>query len=150
MNSNSLIAAAGSTEGKGLVTVWSFGEGDITETAALTAHNSSCLNLKIDANFERMAVGSTDYGISLWNLDDLICYASAVSEYAFGLAEYDISLANELFLRTSVRCLSFSGDGRMLSVCGENNIISVVKTPMHLVLFLCLFRAFSWTHRLEI
>ena len=43
---------------------------------SIPAHTSTCTNLKIDPTFKKMAVGSVDYLVSLWDLNELTCAAT--------------------------------------------------------------------------
>lgn len=56
-------------------------EGELTLVDTLSAHTSNCHCLKVDSGFECMAVGSADFIVSLWQLDDLICHHTISFEY---------------------------------------------------------------------
>lgn len=48
----------------------------VTELAVLDrvcAHVHNCVGVKVDAGFRRMAVGSMDQYVSLWDLEDMVC-----------------------------------------------------------------------------
>ena len=45
----------------------------------LVAHSSNCYCLKLDSSFTHMAVGSGDFLISLWDLQDLCCLTTISS-----------------------------------------------------------------------
>jgi len=40
----------------------------------ISAHTANCMNIKVDSSFQRMAMGSLDNLVSLWDLGDLICH----------------------------------------------------------------------------
>lgn len=69
--------------------------------ASVHAHTSNCTQLKMDSNKRIMAISSTDQTISLWHLDELICYKS-------------------IHFEAVIRCLSFSQNGAFLAISGEN------------------------------
>lgn len=74
-NSDHLLVA-GSADGKGSVDVNRFQDGELTHISSVVCHTSGCTTLKVDSGFQRMAVGSLDFSVSLWNLEDLVCYAT--------------------------------------------------------------------------
>lgn len=39
----------------------------------MAAHTSNCYCLKVDPTFSRLAVGSADFLVSVWDLDDMVC-----------------------------------------------------------------------------
>lgn len=55
---------------------------------------------QVDREFRKMAVGSADFNLSLWDLDELICTHTKAFESA-------------------VRFLAFSGDGKYVAVAPE-------------------------------
>jgi THO complex subunit 3 len=46
-------------------------------TPTLPAHTSNCYCLKVDPTYTRMAVGSADFLVSLWDLNDMACHHTA-------------------------------------------------------------------------
>jgi THO complex subunit 3 len=72
-NSDHLLVATGGGE-MGSVDIVSFQNNDLQLIESVAAHTSNCLCLKIDSNYRRMAVGSADYMLSLWDLNDLVCH----------------------------------------------------------------------------
>jgi len=73
---------------------------DLKVQASVHAHTSNCALLKIDSKKQIMAVSSTDQTVSLWRLDELMCYKS-------------------IHFEGIIRCLSFSQDGAYLAISGE-------------------------------
>jgi THO complex subunit 3 len=74
--SDHLLVATGST-GKsdmGGVDIMRFADNDLVNVSSIPSHTSNCFCLKIDSNFQRFAVGSADYLVSLWDLENLVCY----------------------------------------------------------------------------
>lgn len=65
--------ATGSSSGGG-------GGGELELIDTMVAHSSNCYNLKIDPTFQRVAVGSFDQCISLWNLETLVSYTTLTME----------------------------------------------------------------------
>ena len=47
---------------------------------SFTAHSSNCFNLAIDISYNRMAVGSFDFTVTLWDLQDMICKTTIAFE----------------------------------------------------------------------
>ena len=72
-NSDYLLIANGGT-GIGAVDLCSFASEKLKVVASFPTHLDICTNLKIDPTFTRMAMGSLDRMVSLWNLDDMICH----------------------------------------------------------------------------
>jgi len=87
--------------------------GDSAEFVPVTsigAHTSNCYCLKIDSSYRRMAVGSADFLVSLWDLEDMICYNT-------------ISCMD-----SPIRCLSFSNTGDYIAVAAEGNNLVICET----------------------
>ena len=60
----------------GVMELMSFKNDRIELQATITAHTSICDRLQIDKSFTKLAVGSFDKTVSLWDLEDLYCYKS--------------------------------------------------------------------------
>lgn len=75
------MLVAGAADGKGSIDVNRFHDGELEHVTSIICHTAGCANLKIDNQCRRMAVGSLDFSISLWNLADLVCYATVFTEY---------------------------------------------------------------------
>ena len=80
---------------------------DFVPVTAVGAHTSNCYCLKIDKSFRRMAVGSADFLVSLWNLEDMVCYNTITC------------------MDSPIRALSFSstGDYIIAAVAEGNNLV---------------------------
>lgn len=76
---------------------------DFLPVASVGAHTSNCYCLKIDKNYRRMAIGSADFLVSLWNLEDMVCYKT-------------ISCMD-----SPIRCISFSNTGEYIAAAAEGN-----------------------------
>ena len=79
-NSDYLLVATGGGD-MGSIDVIGFKDGELQLIESVAAHTSNCLSLKIDSSYRRMAVGSADYVVSLWDLEDLACHHTATFEY---------------------------------------------------------------------
>ena len=112
-NSDHVLAATGGLD-MGAVDILSVStngdSADIKPLSSIGAHTSNCYCLKIDKNFQRMAIGSADFLVSLWTLDDMICYNT-------------ISC-----LDSPIRSLSFNSDGNYIAVAAESNIFVICDT----------------------
>jgi WD40 repeat protein len=82
---------------------------DMSLVGSFTAHTSNCFALKVDRDFQRMAVGSADHNVSLWDLGDLVCHHT----HSFD---------------APVRYLSFSGDGQRLAVVPEGSSVHILDS----------------------
>lgn len=82
---------------------------DMTLLDSYTAHTSNCFALGVDANYQRLAVGSADHTVSLWHLDDLICHHTV---------QFD----------SPVRYLGFSGSGEHVAVVPEGSAVHIVSS----------------------
>lgn len=49
--------------------------------SSVNAHTCNCVNVRVDSTFQRMAVGSLDHLVSLWDLSELICHHTFNLEY---------------------------------------------------------------------
>ena len=81
---------------------------------SIFAHTEKCDRLKIDANYERMAVGSYEGSVSLWDLEDLICY-------------------HTLDVGEMVEDMSFSGDGRYIAITSKSPLLKVITFDTFLI-----------------
>lgn len=78
--------------------------------ASVGAHTSNCYCLKIDRSHRRLAVGSADFLVSLWNLEDMVCYATITC------------------MDSCIRSLSFSNTGDHIAVAAEGNNLVIFDT----------------------
>lgn len=83
---------------------------DLIPVTSIDAHTSNCYCLKIDKNFRHMAVGSADFLVSMWNLEDMVCYGT-------------ISCMD-----SPIRCLSFSSSGDYIATAAESNNLVICDT----------------------
>jgi hypothetical protein len=88
--------------------------GTIAVLSTLPAHTSNCHLCKTDSQFSRLAVTSTDQNVSLWDLRDM------VADKSFS---YD----------GVVRGLSFSGDGKFIALCGQDNVVKIINATTGLL-----------------
>lgn len=104
-NSDYLLVANANGE-SGFIDIMSFKNGDLVLLEVIRAHTSPAFCLKIDPTFRRMAVGSADTLVSLWDLSDLVCYKTLSGADA-------------------VRCVEFSADGEYIAIMceGSSNIL---------------------------
>jgi THO complex subunit 3 len=96
-----LIATNGAELRTGDIEILSFGDNKIGSVDKITAHTERCHRVRIDRQYNRMAVGSADQTITLWELEDLICYKTI-----------NLDLAGINF--------DFSGDGKHLAVTSNS------------------------------
>lgn len=68
------IHAGMAGEGVGAVDLISFKNQKLDVITSISAHNCNCTSIRIDPEFRKMAIGSMDFLVSLWDLDDLICH----------------------------------------------------------------------------
>ena len=47
---------------------------EIVPVTSVGAHTSNCYGLKIDKQHRNLALGSADFLVSLWDLEDMVCY----------------------------------------------------------------------------
>jgi THO complex subunit 3 len=81
---------------------------------SFAGHSASCTRLRVDSEFRRMAVGSNDNLVSIWDLEDLVCLHTIAFE-------------------SEIKLLCFSGDvgdgrgkGKYIAVVvGETSIFIV-------------------------
>ena len=97
-NSDHLLLATGAPEHQ--IDLISFKDTNLNMVEGLSAHTSNARFLKIDPTFRRLAVGSVDHTVSLWDLDDLLCDRT-------------------ITLDSSVTGLTFSGDGTEFAAASE-------------------------------
>ena len=73
--------------GEGSVDIVQIKAEGLTKIDSIAAHTSNCVHLKVDRDYQRMVVGSADYQLSFWDLNDLICYKfipfECVASYPF-------------------------------------------------------------------
>jgi THO complex subunit 3 len=112
-NSDHLLVTTGGLEMGGIdilgVSV-SSDTADFVPVTSVGAHTSNCYCLKVDKSFRRMAVGSADFLVSLWNLEDMVCYST-------------ISCMD-----SPIRCLSFSSNGDYIAAAAEGNNVVICDT----------------------
>jgi THO complex subunit 3 len=112
-NSDHILVTTGGSEMGGIdimgVTVYT-DTAEFMPVTSVMAHTSNCYCLKIDKQFRRMAVGSADFLVSLWNLEDMVCYST-------------ISC-----LDSPIRCLSFSSSGEYIAAAAEGNNLMICDT----------------------
>lgn len=79
--SNHLLVATGNTakSDMGSIDVLSLNDSELTLQSSTAAHTSNCYCLEVDPNFQKFAVGSADFLVSLWDLDDFTCYKTITS-----------------------------------------------------------------------
>lgn len=65
--------AAITEESAGGAALISFQDDDLKEIELAIAHSASCYYLQMDANREHMAMGSQDYCVTLWDLQEFVC-----------------------------------------------------------------------------
>jgi WD40 repeat protein len=70
-NSDYIITAT-NNEGYGSIDLLTFSGEEMEVVESIVAHSSNCFNLKIDPTFQKIALGSADQCISIWNLENLI------------------------------------------------------------------------------
>jgi WD40 repeat protein len=99
-NSDYLLVGTGSmnTDGAGYLEVFSVVNGDIALVKCLNAHTSYCAELRIDPTYSYIAIAAADYLVSLWDLNELICFQT--------LHKFD----------EEVRGISFSPSGSHIAV----------------------------------
>lgn len=106
-NSDHILISTGGAD-MGGIDIMSFQNQDLNLVDSITAHTSNCYCLKIDPTFRRMAVGSADTLISLWDLDQMVCYKT------LNAAE-----------PSAIGSVCFSGDGEYLAAGCEGNSIVI-------------------------
>jgi WD40 repeat protein len=91
----------------GAVDIVSFASGDSLQVVdSVSAHFSYCVQLKVDSTFRRLAVGSLDRSVSLWDLEDMVCH------HTFN---FD----------SEVSSLSYSGDGGHIAAVSTDPLILI-------------------------
>jgi WD40 repeat protein len=63
-------------DGVGAIDVLHLENGDLTVVDTVVGHVSNSTNLKVDSLYRRMAVGSLDLSVSMWDLESLTCTAT--------------------------------------------------------------------------
>eukprot|EP00597_Dinobryon_sp_UTEXLB2267_P011493 CAMPEP_0170128898 /NCGR_PEP_ID=MMETSP0020_2-20130122/21485_1 /TAXON_ID=98059 /ORGANISM="Dinobryon sp., Strain UTEXLB2267" /LENGTH=234 /DNA_ID=CAMNT_0010362987 /DNA_START=73 /DNA_END=774 /DNA_ORIENTATION=- len=106
VNSDHILATTGGEPGVGAVDVVSFQNNKLEVVSSVTAHSSNCMSIAMDRSYRKMAVGSIDFLVSLWDLDDLICHHSFSME-------------------SEVRDMSYSGDGKFIAAVSEDPVLAI-------------------------
>lgn len=117
-NSDHVLMATGGTGGGsgsvgGNLDILEFKNDKLSYVDSICAHTSNCMFLKIDRAFQRMAIGAADSMVSLWDLDDLICYHTIPIEYTNSNSQ------------SGAKCLSFSGNGDYLAIGSFDTTINI-------------------------
>jgi len=103
-NSQFLFMTTGVAEPGGTVQVQRHVRGEILRhEATLAAHTSNCFSVRVHAGARRMAVGSADTLLSVWDLEEMYCMHC--------ISRFD----------TPVKSLCFSGDGGHLAVTTDDS-----------------------------
>jgi THO complex subunit 3 len=101
-----------STEGisrAGEIEIIAFKDSELRLVDSVQAHTAICEKLVLDRGFNKMAVGSIDLTVSLWDLEDLIC-------------------TNTIVCEATMEGLSFSGSGRHIAVALNSNHLMICDT----------------------
>ena len=111
-NSDYLLVATGTPEG-GTIDILEFqsSSGSLVVVDSVSAHTSNCYCLKVDAGYQCMAVGSADFLISLWDLQQGVCCTKTITAFD-----------------SPIRCISFSHSGSHLAAAAESNVLLVCNT----------------------
>lgn len=96
------------TSGHGCVEIYEFPS--LTKLSSYHGHTSSCYTVDFTQDGTRLAVGSGDALISLWDVDEMICYKTV------GRLEWPI------------RTVAFSKDGQLLAAASEDSFIDIAWT----------------------
>merc|ERR1711976_185327 len=94
----------------GCVEILAFDGTEIQQPETVVAHTSNCYCLDIDPSHTRMIVGSADYLVSVWDLDEMICTATVQT------------------FESALRFLSFSGNGERFTAAAENSTVSICSS----------------------
>ena len=113
-SNHAIFATEGLSRNEGGIEIVSFMEEKVQLMDSIFAHTEKCDRLKIDANYERMAVGSYEGSVSLWDLEDLICY-------------------HTLDVGEMVEDMSFSGDGRYIAITSKSPLLKVITFDTFLI-----------------
>lgn len=112
-NSDHLLVSTGGLEMGGVdilgITV-NTDTADFVPVKSVGAHTSNCYCLKIDKQYRVFALGSADFLVSLWNLEDMVCYGT-------------ISC-----LDSPIRGLAFSTKGDYIAAAAEGNNLVICDT----------------------
>ena len=71
---HAIFATEGLSRNEGGIEIVSFIDEKVQLMDSIFAHADKCDRLKVDAGYEKMAVGSYEGFLSLWDLEDLVCY----------------------------------------------------------------------------
>lgn len=80
----------------------------LRHATSLRGHTAPCYCLALDSNGRRIAIGSADAMVSLWDLDEMMCL------HTYG------------GMASQIRSLSFSADGAHLAVGAEDEHVDIV------------------------
>jgi len=103
-NSDHILVATGAPDHQ--IDLIGFKDTNLNMIEGLSAHTSNARFLKIDPTFRRLAVGSVDHTVSIWDLEDLVC-------------------DRIITLDSSVTGLTFSGDGTEFAAASETPTILI-------------------------
>ena len=104
-NSDHIIIAAesgGNSTAMGGMEIISWMNEELLPVESIPAHTSICMGLSIDRAFQQVAVGSSDYLVSIWDLQELVCKTTVKD------------------VDTNARTISFSGDGNQIAIAGDS------------------------------
>eukprot|EP01111_Echinosteliopsis_oligospora_P018896 TRINITY_DN8901_c0_g1_i1.p1 TRINITY_DN8901_c0_g1~~TRINITY_DN8901_c0_g1_i1.p1 ORF type:complete len:356 (+),score=91.44 TRINITY_DN8901_c0_g1_i1:129-1070(+) len=97
------------TTGEGNVEIFQWKPNELTQVRVIHAHTATLICVEFDPLNRYFAVGSADSLVSLWDLKEMICLRT-FGEFQFPL-----------------RTLSFSFDGQLLAMAGEDDFIDVAS-----------------------
>ena len=112
-NSDYIIVAAesgGNSTDMGGMEIISWQNEELMPVESIPAHTSICMGLTIDRAFQQVALGSSDYLVSIWDLQELVCKATVKD------------------LSTGARTISFSGDGQQIAIAGDSSDMYICDT----------------------
>lgn len=113
-NSDHILVTTGGSEMGGIdilgVNMVNTDTAEFVPVTSVGAHTSNCYCLKIDKHHRNLALGSADFLVSLWNLEDMVCYGT-------------ISCMD-----SPIRCLSFSSKGDYIAAAAEGNSLVICDT----------------------
>ena len=111
-NSDYLLVATGTPEG-GTIDILEFQSSNSTLVMVdnVIAHTSNCYCLKVDSSYQYMAVGSADFLISIWDLQQGICCINTITAFD-----------------SPIRCISFSPNGTYLAAAAESSQLLLCNT----------------------
>ena len=102
-----LLASAGAD--LGCIEFMKYNDESVTLIDSINCHTSNCYCIKIDPTYTKLCCGSVDHTVSIWDLDDLICYCSVP-------------------LEAPVRCVSFNHNGNYIVASTDNPKINVIDS----------------------